>query len=117
MTEKAAGYMRIGCGTADMQHHALNAQEAAIRQQADREGYQLVEVYFDIDQGISQQRPGLLRMLSAAETGRFAVLVTPDPSRLFRVRALLDRYVHRLVDEYGIRLEYLNDEIQEEMAE
>ena len=116
-SRRAAGYIRVGSGPADMQACCLDEQIASIEAHALVEGFEYTETYSDLDMGIIQQRPGLMRLISAAELGKFEVVIMSDPTRLFRVQELLDRYVFRLERQYGIQVVFLDDQYAEEMAQ
>lgn len=65
-------------------------------------GYEIIQVYQDIGSGLSEDRPGLQRLLADAQAGRFDVVVMRDPARLFRNWTLFRRYWALLHQQLGI---------------
>ena len=82
--QRAAIYVRIS--ETDAQFDKAASQEALCRTFAQRNGYDVVQVY--VDDGISgykfKGRPEFLRLLTDAEAGRFDVLVATFEDRLSR---------------------------------
>lgn len=105
--KKAVGYVRISA-IEEAETGAMQEQIREIRHHAEYHGYELVDIYSDLDIGISQQRPGLLKLMSGAEHGRFDTVITADPSRLFRVKEMLERYELRLKHQLGVELVFLD---------
>jgi DNA invertase Pin-like site-specific DNA recombinase len=90
--KRAAGYVRVS--TIEQQRHGWNLGEdrERIRERADAEGWDLVELYDDGGrQGDDQERAGLQALLAAASAGELDVLILRDLDRLSR-----DRYIYAL---------------------
>jgi DNA invertase Pin-like site-specific DNA recombinase len=86
---KAVGYVRVSTDDQADSGAGLEAQRRAIRDEASRRGWQLVEVVEDAASGKSLAgRPGLQKALRAVEDGRADTLVVAKLDRLSR--SLLD---------------------------
>jgi DNA invertase Pin-like site-specific DNA recombinase len=90
---RAAIYARLSYESREGQAEAtLDRQERDCRALAKREGWEVVEVFTDVDSAYSgKKRPGYEAMREAARRGEFDVLVVWRTDRLYRrVRDLLD---------------------------
>ena len=104
-TPRAAAYLRVSNEAEG--NPELVRQREAIEAYAHQQGYLLVGEYLDACPGISQQRPGLTRMMSDARMGDFEVLLVIDTTRLFRDPCLANMYRHWLAKDWGVEVEYL----------
>lgn len=82
--ERAAGYVRVSTRKQAAEGLSLGEQERRLRAYVEAEGWDLCEVYADAESGRTVDRPGLTRMLEAAEAGAFDVLVIPKIDRFGR---------------------------------
>src|SRR5262245_29119821 len=102
------------------------AQEADCRDYCEKHGYQVVEVFRDIEKyrvgkrlvepsGSRADRPALRAMLAAAREDRFDVLVGWREDRLYRsYRPMLD--VLDTIEEAGIDVELVKEFFDKRMA-
>jgi site-specific DNA recombinase len=99
-TYRAAAYTRV----ANSEHASerLADQERQIRQWAEQNGCEVVDVYTDIGSGNTDQRPGLERLVADARAGAFDIVVVAEPSRLFRNLGLLQQCCDQLRNELGV---------------
>lgn len=94
MTKRAAIYVRV---SSEKQAEGISpeSQEADCRALCQRQGYQVVAVYRDIEKyrsggrmvepsGTRSDRPQFLRMLADSDAGRFDVLIAWREDRLYR---------------------------------
>ena len=97
---RAALYVRVS-GRGD-QLSSLAAQEAELRAHAEADGWSIGGVFSDVGSGRSEKRRGLSRLLAAAETGEFNLVLVTHEDRLTRfgvgwLRMLLAAYHVELV--------------------
>lgn len=86
---RAVGYIRVSTDQQGDRGYGLDAQRAAIVQEADRRGWNLEHVYVDVASGKSiRRRPEFAEMLHALRAGRADVLIVAKLDRLSR--SLLD---------------------------
>ena len=109
MTAKkhAVAYVRVAMN-AGAEDDPLRQQATQIREYAERNGYQLSEVYEDVGSGNSEERAGLQQMMLDAQAGQVDVLLLRDPSRLFRKLEQFKQYYDLLRDECGIEVIFTN---------
>lgn len=82
--KKAIGYCRVSVGQAESSA-SLEAQEASIREEADRRGWDLVEIRSEVASGKNmKQRPELLRTLNELKSGTVDTLIVARLDRLSR---------------------------------
>jgi DNA invertase Pin-like site-specific DNA recombinase len=99
-TYRAAAYTRVA--NSENASERLADQERQIRQWAEQNGCQVVDVYADIGSGITDQRPGLERLSVDARTGAFELVIVTELSRLFRDVLLLHLYCNALRNQLGV---------------
>jgi DNA invertase Pin-like site-specific DNA recombinase len=99
-TYRAAAYTRVA--NSENASERLADQERQIRQWAEQDGCEIVDVYTDIGSGNTDQRPGLERLVADARAGAFDMVVVAEPSRLFRNMQLLHQYCNLLRNELGV---------------
>ena len=88
---RAAGYSRVSMRE-QLEGHSLEAQATHIRELAQFQGWQLVEMYTDA--GISAKkdsaRPALAQLMADAQAGKFDVVIVDKIDRFYRhLRGLL----------------------------
>lgn len=98
--KRAAAYVRVASD--ENAEQRLADQEQRIREWAEAVHVDVIRVYSDIGSGLDEQRPGLLELMAAAETGEFSMVVLSDHSRLFRRFTLLSEYSTLLRQKHGI---------------
>jgi len=82
--KRAVIYIRVSTGK-QAEKSSPADQERACRELADRQGYEVIKVYSDIETGESLSlRPEFQQLLKDAEAGKFEVLLAQVQDRLFR---------------------------------
>ena len=92
----AAAYVRAA--TWEDAQEKLAEQERYIREWADLNGYEVVEVYAEIGSGNTEDRPELQRMMADSEAGKHEAVIVVDYARLHRNLAVLKRCLEMLQD-------------------
>jgi len=117
MTKRAAIYSRVSTKKQGDHGTSLGTQEAESREYAKRQGYQIIEslVVQEDHTGTTLDRPGLARLIAAAESGQFDVLIAYSTDRMFRPKEsgdewMLPQLVARL-RELGVSVEYADGSI------
>ena len=73
-------------------------------------GWEIYEIYIDDDySGADRSRPAFKRMLHAAEEKRFDIILCKTQSRFSRELEVVERYINRLLPQWGIRFLSLVD--------
>jgi DNA invertase Pin-like site-specific DNA recombinase len=85
---RAIGYVRVSTSEQGESGAGLAAQRSAIEAEADRRGFELVDVVEDVASGKDLKRPGVQDALGRLAAGEAAVLVVAKLDRLSR--SLLD---------------------------
>jgi site-specific DNA recombinase len=102
-------YARVSTEEQARSGYSLAQQLEALREYAEREGYEVAEEVVDPGQsGASLERPGMDRVRDLVSAGGVSVLLTQDRDRLAREPA----YVYLLREEFalhGCALRSLND--------
>jgi site-specific DNA recombinase len=94
--KRAAAYVRAA--TWEDAQEKLAEQERYIREWADLNGYEVVEVYAEIGSGNTEDRPELQRMMADSEAGKYEAVIVVDVARLFRNLSMIRRYLDMLQD-------------------
>lgn len=82
---RAVGYIRVSTDAQGERGYGLDAQRALIKEEAERRGWELLEVYVDIASGKStRSRPQYGDMLRALGVGEADVLIVAKLDRLSR---------------------------------
>lgn len=98
MTAKRAGaYVRAMNWELAQEKIASQAQD--IREWAELNGYEVVEVYADLGPGNSAQRPAFQRMMADANAGRIEAVIVVDLARLFRDMTLLMHHLDQMSEQ------------------
>lgn len=83
---------------------SIRNQRALLLAWAAEHGYRIYRVYTDEDySGIDRARPGFNAMLADARAGRFEVILAKTQSRFTRDMELVEKYLHGLFPEWGVR--------------
>lgn len=83
---------------------SIRNQRALLLAWAADHGYRIYRVYTDEDySGIDRARPGFNAMLADARAGRFEVILAKTQSRFTRDMELVEKYLHGLFPEWGVR--------------
>lgn len=103
----AAVYCRLSKEDDDRaarESESIRNQRTLLTDWAAAHGYRVYKVYTDEDySGIDRGRPGFNSMLADAEAGRFEVILAKTQSRFTRDMELVERYLHGLFPEWGVR--------------
>jgi site-specific DNA recombinase len=105
--KRAAAYIRVSSED-QTDGWSLEGQEKQIREYAERNGYEVVQVYQDETSGSKDKRPGFERMLFDAHAGLFSAILVLHTSRLFRNVALARRYKDELRNKLNIEVLFVN---------
>jgi len=76
MAKRAAAYVRVS-SEEQTDGWSLEGQEKQIRDYAERNGYEVVQVYRDETTGSKDKRPGFERMMLDAHAGLFNAIIVP----------------------------------------
>ena len=113
--ERAAIYCRLseedkGKGSAENDSNSIQNQRALLTEYAHSQGWEIYEIYIDDDySGANRSRPAFKRMLHAAEEKRFDIILCKTQSRFSRELEVVERYINRLLPQWGIRFLSLVD--------
>ena len=113
--ERAAIYCRLseedkGKGSAENDSNSIQNQRALLTEYAHSQGWEIYEIYIDDDySGADRSRPAFKRMLHAAEENRFDIILCKTQSRFSRELEVVERYINRLLPQWGIRFLSLVD--------
>lgn len=103
----AAVYCRLSKEDEDKaaaESESIRNQRALLLDWAATHGYHVYNVYTDEDySGIDRARPGFNAMLNDARQGKFEVILAKTQSRFTRDMELVERYLHGLFPEWGVR--------------
>lgn len=105
------GWAAVYCRLSKEDEEKIAPESESIRNQrelllrwAEEHGYRVYRVYTDEDySGIDRARPGFNAMLADAEQGRFEVILAKTQSRFTRDMELVEKYLHGLFPEWGVR--------------
>lgn len=102
----AAVYCRLSREDDEKQaeSESIRNQRELLLTWADAHGYRVYRVYCDEDySGIDRARPGFNAMLADAQQGKFEVILAKTQSRFTRDMELVEKYLHGLFPEWGVR--------------
>lgn len=80
----AAGYVRVSTTLQAEEGVSLEAQEAAIYREAERQGLTVGAIYRDVQSAKDDARPNYRRLVNDIRNGRWAAVITWDFDRLVR---------------------------------
>ena len=106
---KAILYTRVSTDEQARSGYSLAQQMEALREYADREGYEVLEEVLDPGQsGASLERPGMDRVRDLVTAGGVSVVLAQDRDRFSREPAYT-YLLKREFEEYGCKMRTLND--------
>ncbi len=106
---KAAIYCRLSDEDRNKQSYeddsaSIQNQKAMLRAHAEKEGWEIYDIYSDDDYtGSDRLRPAFNRLLADAEAKCFDIILCKTQSRFTRELELVERYIHGLFPIWGIR--------------
>lgn len=107
--DKAAIYCRLSREDADKLNEgddseSIQNQKLLLIDYAMQHDMQICKTYSDDDySGTDKDRPEWRKMLKAAEYGEFNVIICKTQSRFTREMEMVEKYIHGLFNEWGIR--------------
>jgi site-specific DNA recombinase len=108
--KRAILYARVSTDEQARSGYSLAQQIEALREYADREGYEIVEEVLDHGQsGASLDRPGMDRVRDLVASGSISVVLAQDRDRFAREPAY-HYLLRREFEEHGCKLRALNDQ-------
>lgn len=106
-TPRAAIYCRLSEEDRDKQgeeSESIQNQKAMLQQYACEQGWKIWKVYSDEDYtGADRSRPAFNQLLKDARSGCFDIVLCKSQSRFTRELELVERYLHGLFVQWGIR--------------
>lgn len=105
--KRAAAYVRVS-SEEQTDGWSLDGQEKQIRDFAERNGYEIVQVYRDEISGSKDKRPGFERMMLDAHAKEFNAIIVLHSSRLFRNVALARKYKDELRNKLNVEVLSVN---------
>lgn len=83
---------------------SIQNQKSMLLSYAGQRGWQIYNLYCDEDfSGSDRSRPEFLKMLEDAEKGKFDIVLCKTQSRFSRELEIIEKYIHGLFPEWGIR--------------
>ena len=107
--------MRVGiyCRLSDEDHDKLNPaadsesiqnQKSMLARHAVEQGWDIYDIYSDEDYaGSDRERPAFNRLLCDAQRGRLDIVLCKTQSRFSRELEIVEKYIHGLFPEWGVR--------------
>lgn len=104
----AAIYVRLSKEDLDKPHQteseSIQNQKSILTRIVVERGWELYSIYCDEDySGSDRNRPAFQRLLNDAEHRKFNVILVKSQSRFTRDMELVERYIHGLFPQWGIR--------------
>lgn len=88
----------------DDDSNSIQNQKTMLLQYALSQGWDVVDIYSDDDYtGSDRRRPEFNRLLKDAEKGKFDIILCKTQSRFTRELELVEKYIHGLFPQWGIR--------------
>jgi len=109
MQDRVAIYCRLskedeGKGDRCADSESIQNQKLLLVEHAVKQGWQIHGMYADDDfSGLDKERPALNAMLAEARQGRFNIILCKNQSRFSRDMEMIERYLHNLFVQWGIR--------------
>lgn len=94
---------------------SIQNQKLMLMEYAVNKGFIIYKVYADDDYGGFSDRPQFKQMLKDAEEGFFNIVLCKHQSRFTRDMQLVEKYIHGLFVEWGIRFISLTDNVDTEV--
>lgn len=83
---------------------SIQNQKSMLLSYAGQRGWEIYNLYCDEDfSGSDRSRPEFLKMLEDAEKGKFDIVLCKTQSRFSRELEIIEKYIHGLFPEWGIR--------------
>jgi len=83
---------------------SIQNQKLLLMEHAMKQGWQIHGIYSDDDfSGLDKERPAFNEMLTAAQQGKFNIILCKNQSRFSRDMEMIERYLHNLFILWGIR--------------
>lgn len=83
---------------------SIQNQKSMLVQYAIAQGWEIYNIYSDDDYaGADRNRPEFKRLLEDAEAGKFDIILCKTQSRFTRELELVEKYIHGLFPQWGIR--------------
>ena len=84
--------------------HSIQNQKVMLTQYALAQGWEIYDIYSDDDYaGADRNRPAFNRLLNDAQSHLFDIILCKTQSRFTRELELVERYIHGLLPQWGIR--------------
>lgn len=115
--ERAAIYCRLSQEDRDKNDpsddsRSIANQKSLLLQYASDHGWQVTEIYSDEDySGSDRNRPAFQRMIADAKQGKFDLILCKSQSRFTREMELVEKYIHDLFPQWGVRLVGVADHV------
>lgn len=94
----------------DDDSNSIQNQKALLLEYAVKQGWEVYNIYSDDDYtGADRKRPQFNRLLADAEQGRFQIVLCKSQSRFTRELELVEKYLHGLFPQWGIRFVSIAD--------
>ncbi len=95
-----------------IESESIQNQRSLLVSHALTQGWEIVEIYCDEEySGADSKRPAFLSMIQAAKESRFDIILCKTQSRFTRDMELVERYIHGLFPEWGIRFVSIADHV------
>lgn len=122
MANKVAIYCRLSEEDRDKKNKdddsgSIGNQKLMLSEYAGRQGWEIYKIYVDDDYaGSDRNRPAFNRMLTEARTRNFDIILCKTQSRFTRELEIVEKYIHGLFPEWGIRFVSIVDNIDTAVA-
>ena len=111
---RCAIYCRLSREDEDrlLESESIQNQKSLLRDYAAEQNWQIYRIYCDEDySGADRNRPDFNRMLRDAKDQKFDLILCKTQSRFTRDMELVERYIHGLFPQWGIRFIAIADHI------
>ena len=122
MANKVAIYCRLSEEDRDKKNKdddsgSIRNQKLMLSEYAGRQGWEIYKIYVDDDYaGSDRNRPAFNRMLTEARARNFDIILCKTQSRFTRELEIVEKYIHGLFPEWGIRFVSIVDNIDTAVA-
>lgn len=91
---------------------SIENQKSILTSYVNEQGWNIVDIYVDDGySGTNFNRPGVLRLLEDAKTGKINLIIVKDLSRFGRNYIQVGQYINYIFPTYNIRFIALNDNV------